>query len=357
MAGIRIPPSEKIRKEIREMVRGMREAGKFAGNPIEKLMEKAKLLIVEELLEKEVEEFLERPYYQRKKQGSEMKGYRNGYEPRKLKTAEGVLTVEVPQVRDSQEPFRSEIQKFFKNNTEVLEKLSTEMYVRGLSTRDIEEALYTATGDRLLSKSSVSRVSEILWKEYEWFISRDLSEFDIVYLIVDAVYESIRPYIRTNEAILVAYGIDSEGRKVLLHMDVGNKESYDFCRDFLRNMRKRGLKTPLTVTSDRAPGLIKAIEEIFPRCLRIRCWVHRMRNLSNKLPPELWQMIKPEVVAIRDALTYEEGKERLSNVPGGTDVRGGEEKNQGYSEEPERAETDRTTQDTVESRRGKVFWY
>lgn len=62
-----------------------------------------------------------------------------------------------------------------------------------------------------------------------------MSEFDIVYLIVDAVYESIRPYIRTNEAILVAYGIDSEGRKVLLHMDVGNKESYDFCRDFLRN--------------------------------------------------------------------------------------------------------------------------
>lgn len=296
------------------MAEGMRGEGKFEGNPIEKLMEKAKLLIVEELLEKEVEEFLERPYYQRKKQEGELKGYRNGYEPRKLKTAEGALTLEVPQVRDSQEPFRSQVQKFFKNNTDVLEKLSTEMYARGLSTRDIEEALYTATGDRLLSKSSVSRVTEILWKEYEWFISRDLSVFNIVYLVVDAVYESIRPYIRTNEAILVAYGIVADGRKVLLHMDVGNKESYDFCRDFFRNMTKRGLKMPLSVTSDGAPGLIKAIDEIFPQSLRIRCWVHRMRNLSNKLPSELWQMIKPEVAAIRDSLTHDEGKDRLENM-------------------------------------------
>jgi len=314
MSRYRIPPSEKIRKEIREMTEGIRSGEKFEGNPVESLMEKAKLLIVEELLEKEVEEFLQRPYYQRKKVEGELKGYRNGYEPRKLKTTEGALTLEVPQVRDSQEPFRSQIQKFFKNNTDVLEKFSAELYVRGLSTRDIEETLLSATGDRLLSKSSVSRVTEILWKEYEWFISRDLSVFDIVYIVVDAVYEAIRPYIQTNEAILVAYGVTTDGRKVLLHMDVGNKESYDFCREFFRNMVNRGLKMPLSVTSDGAPGLMKAIDEIFSQSLRIRCWVHRMRNLSVKLPAELWQMIKPEVAAIRDSLTYEEGKERLENL-------------------------------------------
>lgn len=92
MSRYRIPPSKKIRKEIRAMAEGITSEGKFEGNPIEKLMEKAKLLIVEELLEKEVEEFLERPYYQRKKAEGELKGYRNGYEPRKLKTAEGALT-------------------------------------------------------------------------------------------------------------------------------------------------------------------------------------------------------------------------------------------------------------------------
>lgn len=315
MRSFRIPPSERIHKEIREIVEGMTSGNKkFEGNPIEGLMEKAKLLIVEQLLEKEVEEFLRRPYYQRKKQGEENQGYRNGYEPRKLKTAEGILPLEVPQVRDSQEPFRSRIQQFFQSNTDVLEKLSTEMYARGLSTRDIEEALYAATGDRLLSKSSVPRVTEILWQEYEWFITRDLSLFDLVYLVVDAVYETIRPYIQTNEAILVAYGVTTDGRKVLLHMDLGNKESYDFCREFFRNMVKRGLKVPLSMTSDGAPGLIKAIEEIFPQSLRIRCWVHRMRNLAAKLPPELWERIKPEVTAIRDSLTYHEGKERLENL-------------------------------------------
>ena len=93
---------------------------------------------------------------------------------------------------------------------------------------------------------------------------------------------------------MVAYGITADGKKVLLHMDIGNKESYDFCREFFRDMVKRGLKMPLSVTSDGSPGLIKAIEEIFPRCLRIRCWVHKMRNLSSKIPSEIWEMIKPD---------------------------------------------------------------
>jgi len=98
-------------------------------------MEKAKLLIVEELLEKEVEEFLERKYYQRDKDISKKRGYRNGYEKNRIKTPEGTLTLEIPQVRDTEEPFKSRIKKFFKTHTDILEKLATEMYVRGLSVR------------------------------------------------------------------------------------------------------------------------------------------------------------------------------------------------------------------------------
>lgn len=148
-----------------------------------------------------------------------------------------------------------------------MEKLAIEMYLGGLSTRDIEDTFLDATGDRILSRSSVSRITNILWQEYENFINRDLSKYEVIYLIIDGVYEAVRPYIQSNEAILVAYGITIEGRKILLHMELGNKESYDFCKEFLRNMVKRGLNLPLGITSDGAPGAIKAIEEIFAKSL------------------------------------------------------------------------------------------
>lgn len=307
----KIPPSEKLRKEIEEIKqgRGIRIEEDMLGT----LMKKAKALILQEMLESEVGEYLGRGYYKHR-DGESRPGSRNGYESRKIKGAEDSIEIQMPQVRDTEEPYQSQLSRFFKGNTDVLEKLAVEMYARGLSTRDIEDALTAATGERILSRSSVSRISDQLWDEYEIFSGRDLSEYDVVYMVIDAVYEAIRPYIETNEALLVAYGILTNGRKVLLHMELGNKESKDFCVGFLRNMAGRGLPVPLAVTSDGAPGLIKAIDEIYPRSLRIRCWVHKMRNLAVKLPSEIWFQIKPEITAIRDALTYEEGKERLEKV-------------------------------------------
>jgi transposase-like protein len=307
----RIPPSQGIRKEINEIMEGTIKDKKSEQNPVKLLMQKGKLLIAQEALEKEVEEFLERPYYQRDKDGKSPKGYRNGYEPKKIKSPEEPLILYLPQVRDTKEPFNSKMKEFLKNNTEVLDKLAIEMYVRGLSTRDIEDTFIYVTGDKILSRSSVSKITNILWQDYERFINRDLSKYEVLYIVVDAVYEAIRPYVQNNEAIMVAYGILIDGRKVLLHMELGNKESYVFCKGFFRNMTKRNLNTPLAITSDGAPGLIKAIEEIFPKSLRIRCWVHKMRNLANKVPKEIWYKIKPEIEAIRDSLSLEEGETRL----------------------------------------------
>lgn len=88
-----------------------------------------------------------------------------------------------------------------------------------------------------------------------------------------------------------------------------NKESHSDWLEFLRDMVRRGLKIPLSVTSDGAPGLIKAIEEVFPKSLRMRCWVHKMENLSSKVPPTLWPEIKAEILQVRDAATYELGRE------------------------------------------------
>jgi len=189
----------------------------------------------------------------------------------------------------------------------VLEKLALEMYARGLSTRDIEDALIEATGEVILTRTTVSNITEVLYREFEEFQNRDLSCFEIEYLFLDAIYESIRVQFGIKEAILCAWGITKDGRKVLLHLSLGNKESYQDWLEFLRDMVRRSLREPTTVTTDGSPGLIKAVEAIFPKSLRIRCWYHRMQNFSSKVPEILWPEAKAELTSIRDAANYEQG--------------------------------------------------
>ena len=249
----RIPPSRRIRKEIHRISEGTLTPEEQDKDQLSLVLQKAKLLIAQEILETEVDEFLERGHYQRYKNGDRHMGHRNGYEPKKLRTPEGILNLEIPQVRNTIHPFQSRMRSFFKSRSEILNKLAIEMYVGGLSTQDIEDALYLTTGDKILSKSSVSRISEVLWDDYENFITRDLSKYEVLYLVVDAVYESIRPYVKVNEAILACYGVCVDGRKILLHLDIGNKESCEVWKDLFRNMVKRGLNIPIAVTSDGAP--------------------------------------------------------------------------------------------------------
>jgi transposase-like protein len=157
----------------------------------------------------------------------------------------------------------------------------------------------------------VSRLTEILNEEFERFQNRDLSTFEVEYLFLDAIYRTLRARFGVKEAVLCAWGITRSGEKVLLHLGLGNRESYEDWLEFLRDMVRRGLRVPTTVTSDGAPGLIAAIEAVFPRSLRIRCWYHRMKNFNGKVPPEAWPEVKAELVAIRDAPGPEQGRARL----------------------------------------------
>jgi len=299
----RIPPSAELTK-IAEALRADTQTTDLTGELIRIGAKK----IIQELLEKEAEEFLGRGYYERRDET--MHGYRNGYKERRIDSAEGRLMVDVPQVRGADEPYSSVLWAHLKKRTEVLENLVVEMYVRGLSTRDIEDTLTDLTDGEgsLLSRSSVSRITETLWEEYEAFCERDLAGFDVVYLFADAVYESLRKQAGAKEGVLVTWGICADGAKVLIHMTTGNKESYDAWLEHFRSLVKRGLKVPLTATSDGAPGLIKAIEVMWPQAERIRCWVHKMKNLLEKLPDDAKGLVKPYLEAIRDAADYGMGK-------------------------------------------------
>jgi transposase-like protein len=129
-----------------------------------------------------------------------------------VRTAEGAFDVALPQVRDAEAPFRSSLMGFLNGNSEVLERLVSEMYARGLSTRDVEDAFRDATGQPLISKSAVSEITDRLWDDYQDFISRDLSDISVEYLFVDAIFESLRRH-GAKEALLVAWCIASDGRK------------------------------------------------------------------------------------------------------------------------------------------------
>jgi transposase-like protein len=268
-------------------------------------------LMVEQLLNAEVSDALGRDKGERRESGQA--GYRNGYKGRTLRTGEGMIELDVPQVRGLGEPYRSAIWRGLGRRSVSLEKLATEMYARGLSTRDIEDLLKELSDDGeavLLSKSAVSQVTEVLWQEYEAFTKRDLSAFDVVYLFADAVHESLKQQANCSQAVLVTWGILRDGSKVLLHMSLGNRESADSWLEHLRSLVSRGLLAPLTVTSDGAPGLIKAVEAMWPEAERIRCWVHKMRNVLDKVPDDQREAVKRLLFDVRDAPDHPTGRAR-----------------------------------------------
>jgi putative transposase len=282
----RVPASTTTRKRIEDLISGVE--GKAERSDLVKL---AAQLIIEEALEGEVQEQLGREYYER----GDSSGHRNGYRPGKLDTAEGRIDYAVPQVRGL-DGWKSAVRSALSGRSEELERLAIEMYSRGLSVRDIEAAFVDEAGRCVLSKSAVSLVTERLWQDYQTFASRDLAEHDVVYLFVDGIAERLHLG-QPREAVLAAWGITSQGNKVLLGLLPGTKEDTTSCKEFLRDLKSRRLRDPVLVATDGAPGLIRAVEEVFPRSLRQRCLAHRIRNLEAKVPAELWPEVKGQAHA------------------------------------------------------------
>jgi transposase-like protein len=262
--------------------------------------------VLQEALEEEQGRALGRARYERRA-GSE--GYRNGSEDGTLKTAEGVLRLKVPQLSGRPEPYRSSLGSQVAKTSEVLKRLIVEMYAGGLSQRGIEYSLEKALGQFVLSKSAVSAITETLSEEDEAFRTRALSGYEVASLFLDAVYEPLRRW-GSKTGVFCVWAICGDGRKVLLTLSTANSESYESCLEVLRDLVKRGLQTPVTITTDGAPGLTKAIDAIWPQARRIRCWFHKMQNLQQKVPPQAWPEFKQLVADMRDAPTVAEAERR-----------------------------------------------
>jgi putative transposase len=301
----KIAPSERKAQELQALLQG--ELGAETGEELlSTLVRLSTERVLQEALEDEQAMALGRERYERRENRV---GYRNGYENGTLKTAEGVLRVQVPQIRGRQEPYRSSLWSQMAKTSEVLKQLIVEMYAGGLSQRDIEYSLEKALGQFVLSKSAGSEITDTLTQEYEAFRSRDLSGYDVAYLFMDAVYEPLRRW-GNKTGVFCVWAICGDGRKVLLTLSTANSESYESCLEVLRDLVKRGLQTPVTITTDGAAGLTKAIDAIWPKALRVRCWFHKMQNLQQKVPPQAWPEFKQLVADMRDAPAVSEAERR-----------------------------------------------
>jgi len=292
-----IVPSERLRRELHDLVAGVGDED----DPIEAIGRLGARLILQQALEEELTEFLGRERYERR---GEPVAYRNGYEPVTVKTTAGPLELERPRVRNASElGFVSEIVGKGVARTHALEALVVCSFLRGLSVRDIEAALEETFDQPMVSKSTVSRICADTRERYRSWCGRRLDEHDLVYLFVDAVYLKLRPDDTPAEGVLVAWGVTLEGRKVLLGLQLGSRESYEDWLDFGRDLLARGMRPPALLIADGAPGLWKATRELWPDALEQRCTVHALRNVTKKLPERLHRELKARYWRILDEAT------------------------------------------------------
>jgi transposase-like protein len=293
----RVSPTERIRAQIDEL---------FAiegdlGETLEQVARLGARLLLQSALEAEVTEFLGRNRYERRSRAKAARaGSRNGFAPFTVKSTAGPITLERPKLRGTDMAFASRLLGAGVTKTNALESLVIAGFVRGLSVRDVEATLTEALGpEATVSRSTVSRICEAIKDEFDSFKKADLSEIELEYLFIDGSHFKMHPGTEA-EPVLVAWGIDTTGKPHLLGLEPGSTESTDAWAGFLRGMAKRGLRPPLLVISDGAPGLIAAVEIVLEGSLRQRCLIHRARNLLAKVPKHAQEQVKAEYWGIFD---------------------------------------------------------
>ena len=273
----RVAPSDTLQQAIDDLLaEGFADPSRLA-----ELGRLGARLVMQRGVDEEVVGFLGRARYERTPAA---KGSRNGVRPRRVQTAEGELEIQMPLLRDTAQRFVSKIIPDTSTviRTRPLEALVIGAYVRGLSDRDIESLLKEA-GLGQLSKSTASRICRELRDRYLAFRAGSLAEVELMVLFLDAVYLPTRPS-GAKEGVLVAWGYDTTGKRVLLDVALGQRERFEDWRDFGRGLARRGLRSPWLAVTDGAPGLVLAAQQLWPDADRQRCTVHRLRNILAKLP-------------------------------------------------------------------------
>ena len=256
---------------------------------------------IQQVLEEELTAFLNAEPYTRTE---ERRGYRNGYKPRTLKTRVGRLELMVPKDREGR--FQTELFEKYQRNEKALMLAIEEMYVQGVSTRNVKKITEELCGLEI-SKSQVSALAKRLDTEVHKWRMRQLTK-QYPYLVVDARYEKIR---RDGsiipQGVLVVVGIDAEGYREVLGVWCADSESESSWTAVFRELKERGLHGVSYVVSDDHTGLTNAIARQFQGAVWQRCQVHFIRNVLNTIPKKdrgkvLAHLREPSLETARDRL-------------------------------------------------------
>jgi len=233
---------------------------------------------VQEILEAEMTEALGAAKGQRI---GARRGYRSGYYERGLVTRVGKLELRVPQDRDGR--FSTEVFERYSRVERAFVGALVEMYVQGVSTRKVKAVTEELCGHEF-SASAVSRLNVKLDETLRRFAERPLEE-DYPYVIVDARYEGVREDgVVSKRAVLVAIGVNMDGRRCILGVGLANRESRSSWKDFISSLISRGLRGVEYVVSDSHEGLKQAVVQTLPGAVWQRCYVHFLRNALDHLP-------------------------------------------------------------------------
>ena len=235
---------------------------------------------------------------------------RNGYLPeRNVQTGLGDISVKVPKVRDRSGQgikFNSSLIPPYLKRTKAIEEFIPWLYLKGISTGEMQPALEKLLGENAkgLSANTVSRLKQQWEQDYDSWRQRDLSKRRYVYVWADGVYSNVR--MDDKLCLLVIIGSDDTGRKEVLAVVDGYRESEASWVEVLSQLESQGLTIPPKLAvGDGALGFWKALAKKWPETVAQRCWVHKTANVLNKVPKALQPKVKEALHDIWQAETRE----------------------------------------------------
>ena len=245
---------------------------------------------------------------------------RNGYLPeRTIQTGIGDVEVKIPKVRDRKglgRKFTSNlIPPFLKRSNSISEMLPA-LYLKGISTGSFNEALEALLGKQAkgLSSSTIARLKQVWQEEYAKWLKRDLSFKRYVYIWADGIHFHVRS--NDNRAcMLVMIGVTDLGKKELIAVEIGYRESSEHWQDIIRSLKQQGLNHPPDlVIADGAPGFWSAVKQEWPSATPQRCWVHKSANVLAKLPKKLQKPAKSAIHQIWQAETKQDALQAYDDM-------------------------------------------
>lgn len=262
-----------------------------AQDSLSEILRRGAQQLLAQAIEAEVAEWIDEHQHLRDASGRRQV-VRNGYLPeRKLVTPVGEVAIEQPRVHDRRgngdhERFSSKLLPPYLRKTKSIEELIPYLYLKGISTGDFQEALSALLGPECpgLSATTIVRLKSVWEAEYQQWSSRSLAEKEYVYVWADGIHTNIRLE-EDRQCILVLMGATKDGKKELVAMTDGHRESAQSWSELLLDVKRRGLTVdPKLAIGDGALGFWKAIAEVFPSTKEQRCWVHKTANVLDKLP-------------------------------------------------------------------------